>query len=471
MPPFVHDEKKSGDLIRSADWNLVSGEVLRLGIDKISRAGEETLDGPLTVRGALTVGTGGAGGTLSVRGDLTVGTATAGAALRVLRRQEDGRAATDGALVLGTDSPSSAALRVGYCSTYSWLQGQGQQAIAINPHGGNVGIGTGSTAPAARLHVEGDLRVAGALSFGSATRQMVNLFDARYGIGVQSSTTYLRTAANFAFYKGGAHDDGILNPGGGTALATLGSDGTLAASAFRFGNNSVLRADQGGSIELGGDNDKPGTGTPYIDFHYSGLQQDYNARIINDANDRLSIVAGTVQLGCYDLRMGHPTRRGTPGRALVDNTGVLALNYAADWAGGVSVGGRLQTPSGRAVATAKNKLDLRPAAWTDMADMNVSITTTGNQVLLLFKVGGVQVTGAEPAQGQFRMLVDDGQVAFALHEFHNKGWELRDVALTWMGTLDAGKHTVRVQWYIGTTGATLSCCWYNDTRSLIAIEL
>ncbi|HEX5869038.1 MAG TPA: tail fiber domain-containing protein [Longimicrobium sp.] len=503
MPPFVHDEKKSGDLIRSADWNLISGEVLRLGTDKISRAGEETLDGPLTVRGALTVGTGSAGGTLAVRGELTVGTANAGAAVRVLRKQEDGRAATDGALVLGTDSPSSAALRVGYYSTYSWLQGQGQQAIALNPHGGNVGIGTGTAAPAARLHVEGDARVGslqvtanlgvgvgvpvsrlavgggasvgagyaataapgdglivqgslgigiaapagklhvngdtvwsektgqrfilharqngagdfvqlttddaagnwewgkgislrratgnvgigtsdpqarlhvaggalvtGALGFGSAVRQMVNLWGTGYGLGVQSSTLYLRSDANFAFYRGGSHNDAQLNEGGGTALATLTSDGTLTAGAYRFGNNSVFRADQGGSLELGGDNGTAGTGTPYIDFHYAGLQQDYNARIINDANGQLTVHAGTfavrdcfaVSLACADFLIGHSSRRKTPGRALVDGTSILYINYDGDWSGGITYWGALTKASTRDIKEDVLTLDAPDAA-------------------------------------------------------------------------------------------------------------
>lgn len=170
MPPFVHQNKNPGDLIRSADWNLVGNEIVRLGADKISRAGEESLEGPLTVRGTLNVaGTAANGVGLSLKGELTVGTPTAGAAVRVLRRQEDGRAATDGALVLGTDSASSGALRMGYYSTYSWLQGQGQQAIALNPHGGNVGIGTGTTAPASKLHVAGDARVTGSVHFGTGS--------------------------------------------------------------------------------------------------------------------------------------------------------------------------------------------------------------------------------------------------------------------------------------------------------------
>jgi hypothetical protein len=226
MPPFVHEDKNPGDLIRSKDWNLLGNEVLRLGADKISRVGEESLDGPLTVRGALAVGAGSAGGGLTVKGELSVGTTGAGAAVRVLRRQEDGKDTTHGALVLGTDSAASAALRLGYYSTYSWLQGQGQQNIAINPFGGNVGIGT-AAAPAARLHVEGDLRVTGNVSWG---------------------------------------------------------------------NNALLRPDQGGSLELGGNNETAGTGSPYIDFHFKDKKEDYNVRLINDADKRLSLLGGDLRL-------------------------------------------------------------------------------------------------------------------------------------------------------------------------------
>ena len=52
----------------------------------------------------------------------------------------------------------------------------------------------------------------------------------------------------------------------------------------------MLLDDQGGSVELGGNESTAGVGTPYIDFHYSGKTQDYNTRIINDADRMLSVV-------------------------------------------------------------------------------------------------------------------------------------------------------------------------------------
>lgn len=493
--PFEHNEKKPGDLIRSADWNAVGTEVVRLGIDKISRVGTESLEGPLTIRGALTVGPPGDGPALSVRGDLAVGQASAGASVRILKKQEDGKDATHGALVLGTDAPSSAALRVGYSSTYSWLQGQGQQAIALNPHGGNVGIGI-VPGTSARLHVGGDALVTGNLSFG---------------------------------------------------------------------NGALLRADQGGSLELGGNNDTAGTGTPYIDFHFKDKKEDYNVRLMNDADKRLSLVGGDLRLdsgreivfadngqirsldnnhrilfrrsedklelreigsiifspgasagaetakailtSAGQLAIGTPTPQrllhvegqeihsgGTNGgfsfsnreSAWTDagNNGERWVLYSTGkvarlWSGGdrLSVGadgtltltGRLVSKSGRVAAGGRGKIDITSTVWTDMPDMKLSITTTGNPVLVLFKTGGVQTTGANQLRGQWRMFAGGTEVAYTRHEFHNAGWELRDVSMSALASLPAGTHEIKVQW--AAEGGTLSACWYNDNRTLIAVEM
>lgn len=69
-------------------------------------------------------------------------------------------------------------------------------------------------------------------------RQMINLFNAQYGIGVQSSTTYFRSNSRFSWFAGGVHNDQQNNPGGGTVLMTLTSggltvNGTLVSSSDR----------------------------------------------------------------------------------------------------------------------------------------------------------------------------------------------------------------------------------------------
>lgn len=63
----------------------------------------------------------------------------------------------------------------------------------------------------------------------------------------------------------------------------------------QWGNGSQLNADQGGSLELGGNNSTKGAGTPYIDFHFgNGKVEDFNARIVNDADGRLTIAAAVL---------------------------------------------------------------------------------------------------------------------------------------------------------------------------------
>ena len=57
------------------------------------------------------------------------------------------------------------------------------------------------------------------VSFGSTTRQMLNLYDTSYALGVQSSTLYYRSGSNFAWFKGGVHSDTAYNAGTGGALA------------------------------------------------------------------------------------------------------------------------------------------------------------------------------------------------------------------------------------------------------------
>jgi len=70
--------------------------------------------------------------------------------------------------------------------------------------------------------------------FGNQTRQMLTLYRDPtytyvYGIGVQTSTLYMRTGINggFAWYQGGTHNDAQNNPGTGKTMMTLDSAGNL----------------------------------------------------------------------------------------------------------------------------------------------------------------------------------------------------------------------------------------------------
>ena len=71
------------------------------------------------------------------------------------------------------------------------------------------------------------------LNFGATTRQMLNLWDDNYGIGVQSSTLYFRSDSNFSWFQGGAHTDASGDPGsGGTQLMRLNSTGLRVNGTF-----------------------------------------------------------------------------------------------------------------------------------------------------------------------------------------------------------------------------------------------
>jgi hypothetical protein len=74
--------------------------------------------------------------------------------------------------------------------------------------------------------IPGPLTISGTLNFGSQVRQMINLWSNIYGIGVQGWTQYYRTDKNFAWYKGGSHNDAELNPGGGTVQMVI-NDGKI----------------------------------------------------------------------------------------------------------------------------------------------------------------------------------------------------------------------------------------------------
>jgi hypothetical protein len=69
---------------------------------------------------------------------VTIGAANSGANLHILNRNQE---AKDGdSLVLGKTDAASTSLRLGYHGDYAWMQSH-SKPLAINPTGGNVGIG------------------------------------------------------------------------------------------------------------------------------------------------------------------------------------------------------------------------------------------------------------------------------------------------------------------------------------------
>ncbi|HKS72694.1 MAG TPA: hypothetical protein VJQ82_05815, partial [Terriglobales bacterium] len=67
----------------------------------------------------------------------------------------------------------------------------------------------------------------GVLNFGEQTRQMINLYDQTYGVGVQDSTLYYRSDSDFCWFRGGTHNDNKNNPGGGSLQLRLDDQARL----------------------------------------------------------------------------------------------------------------------------------------------------------------------------------------------------------------------------------------------------
>lgn len=159
---------------------------------------------------------------------------------------------------------------------------------------GNLAIGT--TAPGRRLHVEGsEILSAGpgaGLSFGD--RATTGLNDTAGGTRwvwySQDRVARLWTAVN--------GDVLWIKPNGNIGLGTVDPQARLHVVGDILWGQGLITADQGGSLELGGRAGVPGVGTPYVDFHFQGLSQDFNVRLINDGNGQLSLqrgaAAGTV---------------------------------------------------------------------------------------------------------------------------------------------------------------------------------
>jgi hypothetical protein len=79
-----------------------------------------------------------------------------------------------------------------------------------------------------------------ALSFGATTRQMLNLWNNDYGIGVQSGTLYQRSNFRFSWFRAGTHSDNENDPGaGGTRLMTIDGNGEFHVGGGIFAGLSL----------------------------------------------------------------------------------------------------------------------------------------------------------------------------------------------------------------------------------------
>lgn len=136
--------------------------------------------------------------------------------------------------------------------------------------------------------------LASLLAFGNT--QLNNSYLYRVKVPGHPELNAMQTDLSMTDTGGTAHDIGGVN--------------TATGHTFSVDGKGQLNNDQGGSLELGGNNTTAGSGTPYIDFHLKGQGvQDYNVRMINDGNNRLRItgpngpvtlqVDGLIQAGNF----------------------------------------------------------------------------------------------------------------------------------------------------------------------------
>lgn len=104
--------------------------------------------------------------------------------------------------------------------------------------------------PDGNTRVERDVNVDGGAYFGASTRQMLNLYNATFGIGVQNFTFYQRSDNSFAWYRQGTHSDTANDAGaGGTRMMTLDGNGELHVGGGIYAGLSLQNRETIGYVQ------------------------------------------------------------------------------------------------------------------------------------------------------------------------------------------------------------------------------
>lgn len=182
-------------------------------LDGIVKKAGDTITGPLTVQNNL-----------AVIGNIGIGISASAAPLHIAGGNWNPNE-SEGDLRLGD---AIYKFKIGIAKG-----GGGAGDVRLRAQGGtNRMIIGGGTSDALWIQNNEVSIPSGQLSFGAQTRQMINLWQQVYGIGVQGYTQYFRTDENFAWFKKGIHSDTTFNPGsGGSRLMALNGAGDLILSA------------------------------------------------------------------------------------------------------------------------------------------------------------------------------------------------------------------------------------------------
>lgn len=164
------------------------------------------------------------------------------------------------------------------------------------------GMEVGGQSRVEALQVSGAMEIGGpvngALSFGTTTRQMLNLYGEGYAVGVQPDTLYFRTGVGepdtgFAWFRGGSHSNAVRNPGSnGSRMMTLALEGLRVGAG-------------GGTLLLG----EPGNlSNPSIRFFRGTNRTASDVALVNDGPGNLRLsgngsISGSLSFGATTRQM------------------------------------------------------------------------------------------------------------------------------------------------------------------------
>lgn len=343
---------------------------------------------------------------------------------------------------------------------------------------GALAIGKASSAATAKLDVVGDLRI------NDSNLLLRGGSDPNHGLGWFGSPSKLFATVNV--------DGPVLwgNAGGalGTALSgnqviALSWDNTarvaigVPAAGFKVDIGDRIRLRQGPAGDAGMWLYQT---TPAEDRAFVGMAGDDMVGFWGNKGIGWGMQMD-VTLGTFGVRrvpsptVGMWINAGAAGTAAALTYGLIitgATTTPLYVQGNATVTGRARDGKVRSNIATTNQISTTSTSYVDMPNMSMTITSPdiGAYFQVLVLINGVQAQGSNTVGAYFRLLVDGGDQDHTRHEFNHAGWELRGISLGRVVFLNAGSHTISVQWAV-TTPATLTCCWYNDLRQIMVVEL
>ena len=194
---------------------------------------------------------------------------------------------------------------------------------ALKPVAGKI---PGDINAGGALSVTGNVTIgaSGSVFFDNKTRQMLNLWSTGYGVGVQGYTEYFRTDKNFAWYKGGSHNDGELNAGGGIVQMVI-KDGNVgigtAAPGQKFSVTGAESNTDGFAAAIGLSNTAAGGANWYLRVGATGTNTPAGGLSIADDRGYRLVIDNAGNVGINTIK---------PSAALEVNGTVKAARFEGD---------------------------------------------------------------------------------------------------------------------------------------------